>query len=94
VGNRHGQVVVYYEGNLYGAVNLGRYAERVRHAYWRMVENYPTVAMSVVPGEELAQVGWFDPDENRVAVIRGLEWGLLAAWLGGELDEAELEVTS
>ena len=59
-------VTIYYEGNLYGAKNLRRFAERVLQATERMRMRYPTVATSQVDPREVIQVGVYDPEERRV----------------------------
>jgi hypothetical protein len=41
-------VLIYYEGNLYGAENLEDYTERIRCAAGRAFENYPTIARTCV----------------------------------------------
>lgn len=48
VAQRQGdQVVVYYEGNLYGYANLKSYTDRVKNAAGRLFKRYPTIAKSV-----------------------------------------------
>lgn len=44
-GERHR---IYYEGNLHRAVNLGKWAERVRCAAGRLFTRYPTAAFTLV----------------------------------------------
>lgn len=46
-------VVLYYEGNLYGAENLVSYTDRIRHAAGRLFARYPTVAKMFVTAERL-----------------------------------------
>ena len=48
VAQRQGDhVVVYYEGNRYGADNLKAYADRVKNAAGRLFKRYPTIAKSI-----------------------------------------------
>ena len=59
--------VIYYEGNLYGAVNLRSYEERIQCAAGRAHTRYPTVAMSGVFKNDLEQfvtVGCCDPQNG------------------------------
>lgn len=65
VGEPHPSgVLLHYEGNLYGAANLQRYEERLKHAAGRLVGRYPTVAMMLLPAAEAADalvaVGEYD----------------------------------
>lgn len=61
-----GRVLIYYEGNRFGAANLKRYSERVQHADGRFHADYPTIARSVVDSRELVAVGWWHRRERRV----------------------------
>ncbi|MCL4722654.1 MAG: hypothetical protein KJZ90_00065 [Rhodocyclaceae bacterium] len=67
---RHGQLVIYYEGNLYGACNLHRIEDRIICAFGRLATKYPTGAMRGVLDEEIAdlipvgEVAW----PNRVSI--------------------------
>ena len=79
-------VDLWYEGNLYGAVNLGRYVERVRQAAGRMEQNYPTVAHMTAAEFMVVQVGEYDAEADEVLVTDPTR---LAAWL--EIDWTELE---
>lgn len=78
--NSGGRVLIDYEGNLYDVLNLERYANRVRRAYERHVEKYPTVARSLVKPDELLHVGWFDADTGTVTVT---DVDPLSDWLDG-----------
>lgn len=53
------RVEVYFEGNRFGADNLGRFAERVRCAAGRLAMRYPTIAREVLPLHEFVEVGTF-----------------------------------
>ena len=72
---------VYFEGNLYGAVGMVTFADRAMHAYWRMRERYPTIAMMTASPQELVRAGTLDPERG---VIRDEldARGDLLAWLG------------
>jgi hypothetical protein len=77
VGAEHGhELVIYYEGNRFGASNMHDPLERVKNAFGRLATLYPTVArMSVLPNtrNQLVRVGeifwpnviWFDSSEAR-----------------------------
>lgn len=65
-GEVPGMVVIYYEGNLYNAVNLNSYEERVKCAWGRMRTKYPTTAMAMVPAEELIQIGTLDDHDINI----------------------------
>lgn len=55
-------VLVDYEGNKYGAVDLGTWTQRVFHAWGRASQNYPTVARQAVPTTQVVVVGDVDED--------------------------------
>jgi hypothetical protein len=61
-------VVVYYEGNRYGAENLRTYSQRVSMAAGRMFKKYPTIALMGFTREDFCQwfktVGTIDEDYN------------------------------
>jgi hypothetical protein len=79
-----GRVLVYYEGNRYGAINLRRYVERAVCAAGRMRERYPTVAMGALPEEELMRVGVLDYTKRVVRIDDGLK-PLVEKWINGSL---------
>ncbi len=54
-------LVVYYEGNLYGASNLHRFEDRASVAYGRLTQRAPTVAMAMVPAREFVVIGQMTP---------------------------------
>jgi hypothetical protein len=89
-----GKIRIHYEGNIYGAVNIRTFADRVRQAAGRHIMNYPTIAFAVVPESGLIPVGIFDGD--RVMVDReGVGYAALAAWLHvAVIEPSELQVTS
>ena len=47
-------VVLYYEGNRYGASNLEYYPDRVKNAAGRLFQRYPTIAMMGITVEQAA----------------------------------------
>jgi hypothetical protein len=61
-----GRVLIYYEGNRYGAENLVRYAERVEQADGRLQSDYPTVARAVVAAREVVPIGWWHRLERQL----------------------------
>jgi len=73
VGEAHSAgVLLHYEGNIFDAVNLRRYEDRLKQAAGRLVARYPTRAMLVLPASEVAEtmlvVGEYDA-ENWEACI-------------------------
>lgn len=77
-------VVVYFEGNRYGASNIITWADRVRMAAGRARDHYPTIAKRQVSRSSIIQVGWIDHDLNRLDVNEYNEADI-ARWLGVEL---------
>jgi hypothetical protein len=63
-----GNVLIYYEGNIYNADNIKTYEDKCFHAWSRMSERYPTVARMVVPRLDLVQIGSFDPNNKTVVI--------------------------
>lgn len=84
-----GSVIVDFEGNLYGAANLSRYADRVWHALGRAQTSYPTVARIRVPLSDFVIVGVFDELWGRV-IVDTEHRQLVAAWL--DIDVADLDI--
>jgi hypothetical protein len=77
-----GQIRIYYEGNVIGAVNLNRYRERVVQAAARMLHDYPsgypTRAREDVDEREVVEIGSIEteaPDLKYPPVRR--------TWTGG-----------
>lgn len=84
-------VRIYYEGALYGQVNMRTLADRAVHACGRLQQDYPTVAAKVVPREALTVVGTFDPREGKIMLTGRQSERAVADWLGvSVLDPAEL----
>jgi hypothetical protein len=50
-------LVFYYEGNIYGAVNMVDWEDRVKNAYDRMATNYPTSALIYLEAAKFDMVG-------------------------------------
>lgn len=69
VDRADGSLLLHFEGNLFGAANLKRHDERLRHAAGRLVSRYPTRAMMVLSKDEVAthliEVGEYDADSWR-----------------------------
>jgi hypothetical protein len=56
----HGvSILVYYEGNRFGAVNIQTLEDKVLHAAGRLDQQYPTVAMGVFLRTDFIPVGTF-----------------------------------
>lgn len=54
-----GRVMCFYEGNLYGAVNLVEFKDKVACAAGRLKHDYPTIAKAWVPKDDLVPVGTY-----------------------------------
>jgi hypothetical protein len=95
VGSREGgSVVLDYEGNRYGYAGVHTFADRVRVAYGRHAERYPTVARITADEGELVELGYFEPASGEV-YVHGRALGDLLEWLGvDELDPRELSPSS
>jgi hypothetical protein len=74
--------LVYFEGNTHGASNVVTYADRVRRAAERMVDQASTCARMTVSTSELMRVGTFDSDRGVVELLGDNAASVLAAWLG------------
>lgn len=75
-----GQVLCYYEGNLYGSESMRHFRERLMHAAGRMVQRYPTTARICLPESALRPVGVYDAARWTVASVSDPD--ALAAWAG------------
>ena len=85
------EVKVYFEGAVFGQVNMCTLAERAKHAAAQMLERCPTAAARVVPREALLAVGTFDFREGRIWLTGPDSEAAVAAWLGTpRLDPSEL----
>jgi len=85
------RVEIYYEGNVNGACNLTRFAERCQCAFGRLATNYPTVAHMMASRNDLEPVGFFYPQEKIVAIT---DVEKFKHWLGieGDIPADELYV--
>ena len=77
-------VTCYFEGNLYNAINLGRFHERLACAAGRCVTVYPTGALCAFPESELIIVGDYDAPPYRIGTISNP--AALAAWAGEPIE--------
>lgn len=75
-------VTVYFEGAIYEQADMGSLADRAAHAYGRLRENAPTVAVRVVPRDALVAVGTFDPRTGRIFLTGPQSAAAVATWLG------------
>jgi hypothetical protein len=88
-----GLTEIYFEGAIYGQVNMSSFADRVAHAHGRMATEYPTTARMVVPRDALVVVGIFHPGDGRVELTGPASEAQVARWLAGSgrrLDPTEL----
>jgi len=75
------RVLVYYEGNRYGAVNLTTFEERVLQAAGRLDKRYPTIAKGAWPAIEFDVVGTFSFSEDwRAHRLDVTDAALVARW--------------
>jgi hypothetical protein len=84
---------IYFEGAVFGQINIVTYADRVEHAFGRLEADYPTTAKMVVPRDALIPVGIFLPGERRIELTGPVSEERVARWLGqgdGHLDPIEL----
>lgn len=80
----HGDIRIYYEGNVIGASNLELYRARAAQAAGRMLHNYPTGyptrAREDVDPRELVEVGTIESSTGRLEITASaneLSW-----WIG------------
>jgi hypothetical protein len=76
-------LLVYYEGGRY-ASNLKQYSQRVLVAAGRQSERYPTLGKSMLPAQDLKEVGTFDLEAQTMDIT---DRAALKAWLDGQLIE-------
>lgn len=79
--------MLYFEGNIYNAVNIRTFADKVLIAAGREAENYPTVAKYLVDPAEVEEVGTFDGHSITVT-----NEDALREWIG-DFDPSELETS-
>ena len=75
---------IYYEGNLYGALNLYKYTQRIVCAANRAHTKYPTIAMSGVLPENVNQffvVGECDPENYYLIHFKSETEDIRSEWL-------------
>lgn len=85
------RILVYYEGAIYGQAGLKTYADRTRHAAFRLLENAPTSSYLSPRRSELRQVGWLDMSAGVTLLDDPVAKDALASWLGvKEIDPQEL----
>lgn len=86
---------LHYEGNLYDAINLKRFADRVWCAYSRQLANYPTIATVHCTEKDFVAVGTFHPDLGTVTVLSPTTDRHLNEWIAPATthDGAELEAS-
>lgn len=88
------RIALDYEGNIYGAVNMRTFADRVQIAASRAAANYPTVARALVERERVKRIGVYDEHRGTVTLTEPNAEAELAAWLGvRELPLVELETS-
>lgn len=89
-------LIVDYEGNRYGALNMQTYADRALVCAGRHKKKYPTVARCVVPAKRLIRVATFDYETEQVELLGDDEILTLMRWLDvGRVElQAELHGTS
>ena len=75
-----GRIMVWFEGNLHDAVNLRRYAERLRCAADRLARDYGTIAKAHLPLDGFRVAGRFDLD--RMVILEVGDADLLERWAG------------
>jgi len=89
-----GEVRVYFEGNVIGAVNLARYRDKAAQAASRMLHNYPagypTKAREDVDPREVVEIGRIEPTIGRIEITARPED---LSWWIDPADLADLGVT-
>jgi hypothetical protein len=82
-------VIVYFEGNRYGAMNLRRWVDRVSCAADRLLTKYPTVAVACLDRTTLLEVGTLDPTAG-VATLHDEQCReIVARWAGEDVKVEE-----
>ena len=90
--------VLHYEGNLHGAMNLNKWQERVMCAAGRLFTNYPTIAKSMLPAdqvknefENIGDLRWFDSPNTPYLMHLDLECLDALAKMTGEEKHAHVQ---
>jgi hypothetical protein len=81
-----GRVLLDYEANLYGAVNLKTFADKIHHAAGRHRVRYPTRARTEVDEAAVIDVGLYDGER---VILDAERREAVANWLG--LDPGALD---
>lgn len=71
-------ILIDFEGNLYDAVNIVTFADRVHHAAERHTSNYPTIARRMALVADLIEVGEFN---GEMVLVYPDRFADLARWL-------------
>lgn len=64
------EVLIYFEGNVYGAESMQSFRHKIVHAAGRMMTRYPTIARQSVSTSELLPVGEYDYEYKIVEIFR------------------------
>lgn len=90
--NDDAPVLIYYESNRFGAVNIVTFADRCMIAAGRLTQRYPTIARREVRSGAVIRLGEYLPDQRRVVIDDDRGMALLAQWLQQDtVPAAELE---
>jgi len=79
-----GRVRFAFEGNIYNAVNLKRFAERCQCAAGRLRGRYPSISYGSARVEELTPVARMDLD--RMVITEVIDKDLMEAWSGEPIE--------
>jgi len=81
-----GQLHLFYEGNIYGAVNLATFEERLNCAAGRLAQRYPTVAQIFTDASDFWVVGRcaYSTKLRSWVVTEINDPEVLAAWIAPE----------
>lgn len=78
------QMIVFFEGNLYGFDNIKDFGDKALHAADRQMQSYPTTAIARLAAGDLIEVGRYSHSLQRVTSISNEE--ALRDWAPGEAD--------
>lgn len=81
---RDGSILVWYEGNRYGADNLKDFHSRTVTVAGRLASKYPTAARALFPRDQFIEVASFSTDNLAFAEIRDPE--ALSRWAGEPIE--------
>lgn len=85
------RILIFFEGNRFGAQNMVTFADRCYFAGSRLLDDYPTVAQAYVPAGALKQAGWYYPHYGRVEIRDVHDMIALAHWLDLEVGDDRLQ---